>query len=75
VNEYEALAIPEYWVVDFAGLGGIRYIGSPKQATITIYQLTEGEYQPKQFRGDDRLESSTFRNLTLTANQIFAVGR
>jgi Uma2 family endonuclease len=75
LNEYEALGIAEYWVVDFAGLGGIRYIGTPKQPTITIYTLTESEYQPQQFRGDDRLESPTFINLTLTANQIFAVGR
>jgi Uma2 family endonuclease len=75
LNEYEALQVSEYWVVDFAGLGGLRYIGSPKQPTLTIYCLTEGEYQPQQFRGDDRVESPTFRNLTLTANQIFAAGR
>lgn len=74
LNEYEAIAIAEYWVVDFAGLGGIRYIGSPKQPTITIYQLTEGEYQPQQFRGNDSIESTTFKNLQLTAHQIFAAG-
>lgn len=75
LNEYEAVGIGEYWIVDYAGLGGVRYIGSPKQATITIYQLLEGEYQPKQFRGDDRLASTTFKQLNLTANQIFAAGR
>jgi Uma2 family endonuclease len=83
LNEYEALGIGEYWVVDFAGLGGVRYIGTPKQATITVYHLTEGEYQPQQFRGDDslrddkaeRLASPTFPSLTLTANQVFAAAR
>jgi Uma2 family endonuclease len=75
LNEYEALGVYEYWVVDFAGLGGLRYIGSPKQPTLTIYYLSEGEYQPQQFRGEDRIESPTFSNLTLTANQIFAAGR
>jgi Uma2 family endonuclease len=74
VNEYEALGILEYWVVDYAALGGIRYIGKPKQPTITVYQLTEGEYQAKLFRGVDRVESSLFPSLNLTANQIFAVG-
>ncbi|MCU0570053.1 MAG: Uma2 family endonuclease [Oculatellaceae cyanobacterium Prado106] len=74
-NEYEALGVPEYWIVDFAGLGGIRYIGSPKQPTITIYRLIEGEYFPKQFRGEDRLESETFQSLSLTANQVFEAGR
>ena len=75
LNEYEALGIPEYWIVDFAGLGGLRYIGSPKQPTITIYQLTEGEYQPRQFRGDDLLCSVTFPSLSLSAAQIFAAGQ
>lgn len=75
LNEYEAIAIPEYWIVDFAGLGGIRYIGSPKQPTITIYQLTEGEYQPQQFRGNDPIASATFNTLQLTANRVFAAGQ
>lgn len=74
-NQYEALGISEYWVVDYAGLGGIRYIGKPKQPTITIYQLLDGEYQPQQFRGDDLLESSVLQDLNLTANRVFALGR
>jgi Uma2 family endonuclease len=75
LNEYEALAISEYWVVDFAGLGGLRYLGSPKQPTITVYQLTEGEYQPQQLRGDQLIQSALFSDLSLTANQIFAAGQ
>jgi Uma2 family endonuclease len=74
LNEYEALGITEYWVVDYAAFGGIRYIGKPKQPTITIYQLTEGEYQANLFRGDDRLTSIIFPSLNLTANQVFAPG-
>lgn len=74
-NEYEALGISEYWIIDFAGLGGIRYIGKPKQPTITIYELVDGEYQPHQFRGADPIESSVLRGLSLTTNQIFAAGR
>ncbi len=62
-------------MVDYAALGGIRYIGKPKQPTITVYQLTEGEYQAKQFRGEDRVESLIFPALNLTANQIFAPGQ
>jgi Uma2 family endonuclease len=75
LNEYEALGISEYWVVDYAGLGGIRYIGKPKQPTITVYQLVDGEYQPQKFKGDDRIESFVFQDLHLTANQVFAAGR
>jgi nicotinamidase-related amidase len=60
VEDYEALGISEYWIVDYLGLGGKRYIGSPKQPVITIYQLVEGTYQGQQFRKSDRLISQTF---------------
>lgn len=73
--EYEETGIPEYWVVDYAGLGGVRFIGKPKQPTLTVYQLIDGEYQPKAFRGDDQIESSVLQDLNLTANQVFAAGR
>jgi Uma2 family endonuclease len=75
LNEYEALGITEYWVVDYAALGGIRYIGKPKQPTMTVYELTEGEYQGKQFREENRVESIIFPLLNLTANQIFSAGQ
>lgn len=74
LNEYEALSIQEYWIVDYAGLGGLRYIGKPKQPTVTIYELVEGEYQPQRFRENARIQSSIFPMLELTANQIFAAG-
>jgi len=74
VAEYEILGIPEYWVVDYAALGGRRFIGNPKQPTISVYQLVDGEYQISQFRGDDRVESLAFPELRLTAEQIFRAG-
>lgn len=72
--DYEDLEIPEYWIVDYLGLGGKRYIGDPKQPTLSVYQLMDGEYQVQQFRGDERIISATFPELKLTAKQIFAVG-
>ena len=74
VADYERLGIPEYWIVDYAALGGRRFIGNPKQPTISVYQLVDGEYQISQFRGDDRVESLAFPELKLTAEQIFRVG-
>src|SRR4028119_354241 len=74
VAEYEILGIPEYWVVDYAAKGGRRFIGNPKQPTISVYQLVDGEYQISQFRGDDRVESLAFPELRLTAQQIFRAG-
>ena len=74
VGEYELIGIPEYWIVDYLGLGGRRFIGNPKQPTISVYQLVDGEYQISQFRGDDRVESLAFPELKLTASQIFRAG-
>lgn len=74
VGEYELIGIPEYWIVDYLGLGGRRFIGNPKQPTISIYRLIDGEYEISQFRGDDRIESPTFPELDLTAQQIFQAG-
>ncbi len=74
--EYEDLGVLEYIIVDYAAFGGIRFIGSPKQPTITIYQLEEGEYlPPKVFRGEDRIDSRLFANIPLTAEQIFSMSR
>jgi Uma2 family endonuclease len=72
--DYEALGIAEYWIVDYLGLGGSRYIGSPKQPTLSVYQLVDGEYQIKLFRGDDKIESLGFPELNLTADRIFNAG-
>ena len=75
LGEYEALGIQEYWIVDYAALGGRRFIGNPKQATFTVCQLVDGEYELQQFRAGDRLLSPTFPNLALTVDQVFAAGQ
>lgn len=73
--EYEELGIAEYWIVDFAALGGIRFIGEPKQPTVSIYTIVNGEYQVRQFRGEELIVSRTFPDLALTAIEIFAAAR
>ncbi|MEH2226370.1 Uma2 family endonuclease [Nostoc sp.] len=78
--DYEAVGIPEYWIVDYAALGGRRFIGNPKQPTVSLYTLIEGEYQVSQFQGSDacggkqRIISPLFPELNLTAEQIFQAG-
>lgn len=69
--EYEAMGILEYWIVDYRALGAVRYIGKPKQATITICHLVEGEYQMEKYVKGDRLKSSIFPELELTTDIIF----
>ncbi|MEH2257778.1 Uma2 family endonuclease [Nostoc sp.] len=73
--DYEAVGISEYWIVDYAALGGRRFIGNPKQPTISLYTLIEGEYQVSQFQGSDRIISPLFPELNLTVEQIFQAGK
>ncbi|AUS99654.1 hypothetical protein CLI64_04215 [Nostoc sp. CENA543] len=69
--DYEVMGISEYWIVDYTGLGGREFIGNPKQPTILVCCLEEGEYTVRKFRGDNRIQSVTFPDLNLTAQQIF----
>lgn len=89
-SEYEAIGIPEYWLVedtaldgfpglkqvsvDYLALGSRLFIGKPKQPTILVCSLDEGEYQISKFQGNDRILSPTFPELSLTAKQIFQAG-
>lgn len=75
VADYEEMGIAEYWIVDYLGLGGRRFIGNPKQPTICIYQLVNGEYQVKQFRRNDLIASRAFPKLDLTAEQVLKGSR
>ena len=70
----EEMGIPEYWIVDYGALGGREFIGKPKPPTLLVCCLEEEEYRVSKFRGDDRIESSIFPELNLTAEQIFSAG-
>ncbi|MGB8701354.1 MAG: Uma2 family endonuclease [Thermosynechococcaceae cyanobacterium] len=70
--DYQALGIQEYWIVDYAALGGRIYIGNPKQPTLSVYTLMEdGEYNVQPFRESSSLLSMTFPDLTLSVAQVF----
>ncbi|GAX38095.1 Uma2 family endonuclease [Nodularia sp. NIES-3585] len=70
VEDYATLGIPEYWIADYAGLGGVRHIGKSKQPTLSICTLANGEYEIQQLRGNQIVVSTTFPNLKLTAAEI-----
>lgn len=75
VEDYALLGIPEYWIIDYLGIGGRDYIGKSKQPAITICILVEDAYQKQLFRGNDPLVSSIFPELRLTAEQVFAAAQ
>lgn len=70
-GDYEEMGIPEYWIVDYAGLGRRDFIGNPKQPAIFVCELVDGEYVKTLFRGNNLIVSPTFPNLNLTAQQVF----
>lgn len=70
LDEYQRLGIPEYWIVDYLAIASRSYLGNPKVPTVFIYQLVEGQYKVKSFRGNDRIISPTFPELELTVEQI-----
>jgi Uma2 family endonuclease len=75
LGEYEKLGVEEYWIIDYLGLGGKRYIGTPKQPTISICRLLENEYTINLFQGQDLLKSPLFPELNLTVEQIVQVSQ
>jgi Uma2 family endonuclease len=69
--DYEEMGIPEFWIADYAGLGGKKFIGDPKQPTFSVCELVGDEFQVTKFTGSDLIISPTFPQLNLTAQQIF----
>lgn len=69
-RDYEEMGIPEYWIVDYAAVGGKRFTGDPKQKTITICELVDGDYQMTVFREDNFIASPLFPELNLPPQQI-----
>ncbi len=68
--DYEEMGIPEFWIADYAALGGKRFIGDPKQPTFSVCQLVGDEYQVTKFTGNNLIVSPTFSHET-TAVQVF----
>ncbi|WP_121968662.1 Uma2 family endonuclease [Leptolyngbya sp. BC1307] len=74
VEDYAALGIPEYWIADYAALGGTRHIGKPKQPTLSVCTLVDGDYEIQQLRGSQTIASPTFPELRVTAEQVLKAG-
>lgn len=70
IEEYALLGVPEYWIVDYRGLGGINFIGKPKQPTLTVCQLVQETYIQTQYRLDDAIFSPTFPHLQLRLTEL-----
>lgn len=70
VEEYALLGVPEYWIVDYRGLGGIAFIGKPKQPTFTVCTLDGEEYSQRQYRLGQPIASKLLPNLRFCLDDI-----
>ncbi len=60
-TQYQDCGIPEYWIVD------------PGEQTVLLLELTGNNYtEVGSFSGNEQVRSTQFRELNLTAAQIFA---
>ena len=70
VEEYAVLGIPEYWIVDYRGLGGVAFIGKPKQPTVTVCELIDRDYTKQLFRLGEPIVSPLLKSLQLRLDDI-----
>lgn len=61
-REYAERGIPEYWLID------------PSRSIVVVMTLQSDRYQTQEFRGEERIISSAFSGLQLTAKQILEAG-
>ncbi|MEM9220268.1 MAG: Uma2 family endonuclease [Cyanobacteria bacterium P01_F01_bin.150] len=70
VEEYALLGIPEYWIIDYRGLGGRAFIGRPKQPTFTVCRLLDEDYEQAQYRLGQVISSPLLPNLSLKLDDV-----
>jgi len=70
VEEYALRGIDEYWMIDFRGLGEIRFIGDPKQPTFTVNRRSGKLYDQQRFRLSEQIVSPLFPELILSLEDI-----
>jgi Uma2 family endonuclease len=71
LTEYEALGIPEYWIINHLPTGTARHLKDIQEPTVSVYQLIDGSYRLSWFRAPETLCSQTFPALALKADDIF----
>ena len=69
-SDYEEMGIKEYWIVDYQPFAAGKFVGEPKQPTISVCSLIGDEYEINQFRDNEPIISQIFPELKLTAHQI-----
>lgn len=71
-EEYQALGVPEYWIIDYKGQIPAKYCLRGKGKKAIILTLDDGEYQRSEYLEGEAISCKTFPDLTLNLDQILA---
>jgi len=71
-EEYEALGVPVYWIVDYRGQIPAKYCQRGKGKKVIVLTLEDGVYQKAEYVEGEVAPCITFPELKLTVDQILA---
>lgn len=69
-EEYQALGVPEYWIIDYKGQIPAKYCLRGKGKKAIILTLENGEYQSSEYLEGETIPCKTFPDLTLKVEQL-----
>lgn len=69
-EEYEALQVPEYWIVDYRGQIPAKYCQRGKGQKVIVLTLEDGIYRKAEYVEGEVVPCATFPELILTVEQI-----
>jgi Uma2 family endonuclease len=71
-EEYQALGVPEYWIVDYRGQIPAKYCLRGKGKKVIVLTLLNGEYQRAEYIEEETIPCKTFPELALSVDQVLA---
>jgi len=71
-EEYEALGVNEYWIVDYRGQIPAKYCQRGKGEKVIVLKLFDGLYQKAEYLEGEVVPCFTFPDMQLTVDQILA---
>lgn len=71
-EEYQALGVPEYWIIDYRGQIPAKYCLRGKGKKVIVLTLENGEYQRAEYLEGETIPCQTFPELTLSVDQVLA---
>lgn len=71
-EEYLALGVPEYWIIDYRGQIPAKYCQRGKGKKAIVLTLENGEYRRSEYLEGEIIPCQTFPDLKLILDQILA---